>query len=107
MPHDESMKFVLLSKDNEYLQRKPFEYMEEGTVNIVNPLPSENEPVAMGNLPAVGRNVPLQHIIDSLAYNTTTQTRMVHIYGAAGIGKSFIAKHAAKYLFERRFFNYG
>lgn len=104
MPHDESMKFVLLYREKEYLDKKPFENLEEGIVNVVNPLPSENEPINVGNLPAVGRNIVLQQIIDSLSYLNSTNSRLVHIYGPPGVGKSFVAKHAAKYLFERRNF---
>jgi len=81
--------------------------MEKGTVCILSPLPTENEPISVGNLSAVGRNLMLQTIVDSLSYSNSSTTRLVHIYGAQGTGKSFIAKHAAKYLFERRNFDYG
>jgi len=107
MPHDESMKFVLLCDQKEYLDKKAFESFEEGQVNIVSPLPVENVPINVGKLAAVGRNNVLQSIIDSLSYSNSTVTRLVHIYGAGGTGKSYVAKHAAKYLFERRNFDFG
>ena len=76
-------------------------------MNIVSPLPSENVPINVGNIAAVGRNVVLQSIVDSLSYSGSTQTRLVHIFGTGGVGKTFVAKHAAKYLFERRNFDHG
>lgn len=102
MPHDESMKFMRLCNQKEYLEKCPFENLETGSINIVSPLPTENVPVNTGNLAAVGRNFLLQKIVDALTYHGSTETRLVHIYGAGGVGKSYIAKHAAKYLFERK-----
>ena len=107
MPHDESMKFILLCDQKEYLSKRPFAEFEEGQVNIVSPLPKDNVPSSVGKLAAVGRNLKLQTIVDSLSYNNPTISRIAHIYGPGGIGKSYIAKHAAKYLFERRNFDFG
>ena len=88
-------------------KNKPFENLDDGPLNIVSPLPTENVPINVGNLAAVGRNVVLQNIVESLSYTWSTQTRLVHIFGVGGIGKTFVAKHAAKYLFERRNFDHG
>jgi hypothetical protein len=49
----------------------------------------------------------MQTIVDALSYSSSTTTRLVHIYGAGGTGKSYLAKHVAKYLFERRNFDFG
>ena len=107
MPHDESMKFVPICEEREYLSKKPFEKLENGPLNIISPLPTENVPINEGSLVAVGRNVVLQNIVDFLSYSGSTQTRLVHIYGNEGVGKTYVAKHAAKYLFERRNFDHG
>ena len=107
MPHDESMKFIMICEEKEYLSKKPFEKLEDGPLNIVSPLPTENVPINVGNLAAVGRNEVLHYIVDSLSYSGSTQTRLVHIYGNEGVGKTYVAKHAAKYLFERRNFDHG
>ena len=107
MPHDESMKFILLWNQIDYLKNKPFEKLEEGDVNIISLPLTENITINIDNLPAVGRNIILQSIVDSLSYSGSTQTRLVHIFGTGGVGKTFVAKHAAKYLFERRNFDHG
>ena len=53
----------------------------------------------------IGRNSELQRIVQSLC--TDKKGRIIHIYGPEGVGKSAIAKYAAKYTVERRVFPHG
>lgn len=51
----------------------------------------------------VGRNIELQNIVQTL-FSETSSKRLIHIYGSEGVGKSALAKSAAKYTLERRKF---
>ena len=81
------MKFILLCDQKNIFKNKPFKNLDDGPLNIVSPLPTENVPINVGKLAAVGRNVVLQNIVESLSYTWSTQTRLVHIFVVGGIGK--------------------
>jgi hypothetical protein len=53
-----------------------------------------------------GRNITVQEIVVNLDYDNE-KTKLIHIYGKKGVGKSAISIHAAKYAFDRRFFPNG
>lgn len=53
----------------------------------------------------IGRNAELQQIVQSLS--SEKEGRLIHIYGPEGVGKSTIAKYAAKYTVDRRIFPHG
>ena len=67
---------------------------------------SNKLPQIIDNQMLVGRNKELQEIVKIL-FSNDYQRRLVHIYGGEGVGKSAIAKYAAKYTLERRKFNDG
>lgn len=56
----------------------------------------------------IGRNFEVQSIVVHLDYDSDKiKTKIIHIYGLDGIGKTAIVLHAARYAFERRFFPQG
>ncbi len=108
MPHDESMKFMLMRKDKESLEKVPFEGLEDGILTNTTPLPEDNSPPAAGMLSSVGRNFILFKIVNALKYSEEeADKRLIHVFGKNGTGKTFIAKSAARYTFERRNFEDG
>ena len=68
MPHDESMKFILLNKTKEILTKAPFAGLPKGSLVRLNPLPQDNTPPASGMLTAVGRNHIMHKLVNSLLY---------------------------------------
>jgi hypothetical protein len=66
MPHDEARKFILLSKSEEVLNNRPFTYLKDGVLSIIDKLPEENAPLTAGNFVNVGRSKLLFEIVSSL-----------------------------------------
>lgn len=54
----------------------------------------------------VGRNKELQKIVHHL-FSDTESSRLIHVYGPDGLGKSAISNYAAKYTLDRRKFKDG
>lgn len=103
IPHDESIKFMIIGT-NEGMNTVLFPSRQEGDlilqsdVNLVNKLPNIVDPLML-----FGRNLEIQQVVDSLFSESSTH-RFIHIFGAEGVGKSSISNYAARYTLERRKF---
>ena len=104
-PHDESMKFMLYGEEM-YQQKPIFVNREEGQVQIEADVNENNKlPYTIDSQMLIGRNSELQRIVSYLC--TEKEGRIIHIYGPEGVGKSAIAKYAARYTVDRRVFPHG
>ena len=59
-------------------------------------------PYVLDDLKVVGRNNEIFQIVNHLYYEN--RTKLIHIFGPDGVGKSAIASTSAKFALDRRFF---
>lgn len=115
-PHDESMKFVLLSKENmkgngkELTQNKSdlviFEEREMGAVTLLNPpLKNVNLPSIYDYTILIGRNIEIQKIVSLLTCEKGQ--RIIKVCGGRGLGKKCCVIQAVRYCTERNYFRDG
>lgn len=104
-PHDESMKFVLLCKENES-DKVIFEEREMGGVSLLNP-PLKNIylPSIYDNTILIGRNKEIQKIVSLLT--SEKGQRIIKVCGGSGLGKKCCVIQAVRYCTERNYFRDG
>jgi Cdc6-like AAA superfamily ATPase len=82
---------------------------EKIRIKVKNDISKRNYmPCTIDELKVFGRNIEIQSIVENLNSDSDKiKTKMIHIFGSDGVGKTAIALNAAKYAFERRFFSVG
>ena len=98
LPHDETLKFILLSNNPNDEQIALFRHKLPGRVKDNNPFSTIGQNLAKR---ISGRNCELFKLH---RYMTDENQRFVHVYGSSGVGKRTLVHQMARYLYERRYF---
>ena len=79
---------------------------EKMRIKIKDDISEKNSlPCTKDGLKVVGRNLEVQNIVEQLNQdNEEVKSKLLHVFGNEGVGKTEIVLHAAKYAFERKFF---
>ena len=84
------------------------EKVEGGIIIKDNIQELNNMSYVIDDMKVIGRNKEIQAILTHLDYdNERIKTKLIHIYGSDGVGKTAIARYSAKYALDRRFFSAG
>ncbi|KAL4481100.1 hypothetical protein ABPG72_015055 [Tetrahymena utriculariae] len=98
-PHDESLKFRLIKREDQEDQKIMSE-LPEGSIIEKSNL-DFNHPIFQDQSKIFGRNMEIFKIYKAFMNNTKIKFRFVALHGDLGTGKTAVAKKVARHLKER------
>ncbi|KAL4434528.1 hypothetical protein ABPG74_007312 [Tetrahymena malaccensis] len=98
-PHDESLKFRLIKREDQEDQKIMSELPEGNIIEKSNL--DFNHPIFQDQSKIFGRNMEIFKIYKAFMNNTKIKFRFVALHGDLGTGKTAVAKKVARHLKER------
>lgn len=104
LPHNEEEKFVLISRDKEAENETIFPGLPDNEPIIVRSFDGQIVPIVDEQL--IGKNIELHRLV-SFLISPKHEHKVIALIGPKGLEKMLLAKTAAKYVIERKFFSDG